>query len=599
MNFFETESKEETVSNLVEVFIINYTKNEFLHRFLNVLLYQGDFGSISSENTTEIIEYFKQFVNDIINDIKNYDLKIIKKNILANYSFINMILEVKEDISISVNITYDNVLTHYTFLKTETSVLLNEIIENKITNLSDFRKEFNILYSELQIYNQFKFLRPTLKNLDSFIDESNHYNGSIVNWLKNFNNIILKANTELSQLSILKKDSNLENNFIFSDEESLKEPVDKIVEFLESDYRIYTTGYGVFDDSGSIDSSSLTVIGGPTNHAKSIFMINVMKKIIEKNSNRFDENDAILYISLEDDEYKIFKRLASIFGNYNASIIKSLFSQASELLKNNDEISGISNTATRDRIRELIFDVSKTSILDVTKNKIKFIVKYCGETDFSAADLCRTLDSLTFQGLNPRIILIDYVDLMIPSGQTSNKFNSEYESQGKIIHELRRTTRRYSVPILSITQNVRSSEKAEMELDNTHLADSFKKARYTDNIIMIRQQAEKDIFNPEVSKDLLIDENFDISNIAQEYLYCAIPFEVKCTKVKDGVKNNKSFYIFCTKNLRIYTNVNEFLSDMELCKVKSNSLQSKLNIIGLNTDININDTEESIDNLFV
>ncbi len=172
MDFFDNEnmsSNTETVSNLVETFIINYTKSEFLHRF--------------ESNTTEIIDYFRSFVKDISSDINEYNLKIVKKNVISSYNFISQVLEVKEDISISININYDNVATHYTGLKTETSILLNDVITNKITNLSDFRKEFNKLYSELQIYNQFKFLRPTLKELDGFITESNDYTGSIINWL--------------------------------------------------------------------------------------------------------------------------------------------------------------------------------------------------------------------------------------------------------------------------------------------------------------------------------------------------------------------------------------------------------------------------------
>ncbi len=110
MDFFDNESSSsntETVSNLVETFLINYTKSEFLHRFLNILLYQGDFGTISSEsNTTEIIDYFRSFVKDISSDISEYNLKIVKKNVISSYNFIRQVLEVKEDISISININY-------------------------------------------------------------------------------------------------------------------------------------------------------------------------------------------------------------------------------------------------------------------------------------------------------------------------------------------------------------------------------------------------------------------------------------------------------------------------------------------------------------
>lgn len=608
MDFYDNDninsmSTTETISNLVETFIVNYTRSDFLHRFLNIILYQGDFGTISAEsNTTEIIDYFGSFIKDITSDISDYNLKIVKKNVIGSYNFIKQILEVKEDISVSININYDNVTTHYTGLKTETLILLNEVLENKITNLSDFRKEFNKLYSEIQIYNQFKYLRPTLKDLDHFIEESNDYSGSIVNWLKNFNDIILKASTNLSELSALKKEGLVDSYFVFSDKESSKEPVNKIMDFLKSSFRIYKTGYDILDGSDSIDSSSLTIIAGPTNHAKSIFMLNIMKKMIE-NSKDFDENDAFVFVSLEDDQFKIYKRLSSIFGNYDNRVIKSLFSQSSSLLTSNQNIADISTSSIYERLFSLFEEVTNNSIIDITENKIKFIVKYAGENTFSSSDACRLLDSLIFQNLKPRALFIDYVDVMIPSpnnGGSSNKSNSsDYVDQGKIIHELRKASRKYSIPIITITQNTRYSENSDNELDNSHLADSFKKARYSDSVFMIRQRPELDILNDTVSPDLMIDENLNFSNIPQDYLKTLIPFEVKVTKSKDGQKNQKRFHVFCHKNLRIYQNINEFISDIDICKTKSENLQSKLNIVGLNADIEINTESDNIDNLFL
>ncbi len=263
------------------------------------------------------------------------------------------------------------------------------------------------MYSELQIYNQFKFLRPTLKELDGFITDSNNYSGSIINWLKNFNNIILKASTNLSELSALKKEGLTDSYFIFSDKESAKEPVTKIMEFLKTSFRIYKTGYNILDNSDSIDSSSLTVIAGPTNHAKSIFMINIIKRMIENNKD-FDENDAFVFVSLEDDQFKIFKRLSSIFGNYDNRMIKSLFSQSSNLLTSNNDMSNMSESATYERLFSLFEEVTNNSIVDITNGKIKFVIKYAGENSFSSSDACRMLDSLIFQGMKPRALFIDY-----------------------------------------------------------------------------------------------------------------------------------------------------------------------------------------------
>ncbi len=375
------------------------------------------------------------------------------------------------------------------------------------------------------------------------------------------------------------------------------------MEFLKTSFRIYKTGYNILDNSDSIDSSSLTVIAGPTNHAKSIFLMNIMKRMIENNKD-FDENDAFVFVSLEDDQFKIFKRLSSIFGNYDNKIIKSLFSQSASLLTSNNDMTNMSESATYERLFTLFEEVTNNSIIDITNGKIKFVIKYAGENSFSSSDACRMLDSLIFQGLKPRAVFIDYIDVMVPStGANSNtssyKNSSEYIDQGRIMHELRKASRKYSIPIITITQNTRFSENGDAEMDNSHLADSFKKARYSDNIVMIRQRPELDILNDTVAPDLMIDENLNFSNISKDYLNTLIPFEVKITKAKDGAKNNKRFHVFCHRNLRIYQNINEFLSDIDSCKVKSDALQSKLNIVGLNTDIEINDDTDEIDNLFL
>jgi hypothetical protein len=327
-------------------------------------------------------------------------------------------------------------------------------------------------------------------------------------------------------------------------------------------------------------------------------MINVIKRMIENNSD-FGENDAFIFISLEDDQNKIYKRLLSIFGNYGSKTVKLLFKQASDLLRNNQLNNGYVNSGIQDKITSLFEEITVNSLIDITRGKIKFITKYFGENQCSSGDVSRMLDSLIFQGVKPRALFIDYVDLMIPTNSNSRSA-SEYEKQGTIMHELRQASRNYSIPIITITQNVRNSEDSNNELGNGHLADSFRKARYADCIIMVRQRPEFDILNEAVASDLLIDENLNFSNIPTEYLKTLIPFEIKITKSKDGEKNLKKFHMFSFINLRIYQNIQEFTSDIEISKTKSDLLESKVNIIGLNNDdVNITSDEDDIENLLV
>ena len=187
--------------------------------------------------------------------------------------------------------------------------------------------------------------------------------------------------------------------------------------------------------------------------------------------------------------------------------------------------------------------------------------------------------------------------------KTSKQFvNDEYVTQGMIVQEMRQASRKYGIPIVTITQNNRAAENYMVEMSNSLMGDSIKKIRYSDSIIMIRQRSDIDVFDSQVSTDVNIGDDYDIGNVS-DYLQYIIPFEAKITKAKDGDKGGNKFHIFNKRNLRIYDDFNEAISDLKKCDMKSNELLSKLSIIGLTGvdmkhDIEIDDNDP-FDNLLI
>lgn len=171
------------------------------------------------------------------------------------------------------------------------------------------------------------------------------------------------------------------------------------------------------------------------------------------------------------------------------------------------------------------------------------------------------------------------------------------------MHEMRIASRRYGIPIVTITQNNRTSENVTVGMSNNLVGDSIKKVRYSDNIIMIRQREDLDIFSEQVACDVNENNKVSISDSDNAYLSFIIPFEVKITKAKDGDKGQSRFHIFSKKNLKICETVEELIFNHKHCVAKSEELQNQLSMIGLSsTDIDneiLFDENDPFDNLLL
>jgi hypothetical protein len=191
------------------------------------------------------------------------------------------------------------------------------------------------------------------------------------------------------------------------------------------------------------------------------------------------------------------------------------------------------------------------------------------------------------------------VDVMLPSDlKNAKQFSSDdYTAHGQIIKEMRAVARNYGIPVVTITQNNRMAENFQAEMNNNLIGDSIKKIRYSDTIIMIRQRQDIDLFSSQVTADINISNSLDNS---QDFLKYLIPFEMKITKAKDGLKNSSKFHIFNTQNLRIYQNFDDVVSDNKLCSEKSEKIKSELSVLGVpeHTEIDF-DQNDPFSNLIV
>jgi hypothetical protein len=112
---------------------------------------------------------------------------------------------------------------------------------------------------------------------------------------------------------------------------------------------------------------------------------------------------------------------------------------------------------------------------------------------------------------------------------------------------------------------------------------------------MCRKCDFKTFLDNDVAYDVLKDQNGAPPSpqdlIAYESLAkVLIPYEVKVTKSKDGIKDKKRYMLFCTENLRIYDSVDQYVQDRKELISNTKELESK--IMEMNTFSNLPSFDE-------
>jgi hypothetical protein len=223
----------------------------------------------------------------------------------------------------------------------------------------------------------------------------------------------------------------------------------------------------------------------------------------------------------------------------------------------------------------------------------------CNENSFSPGDLGRFIDRLKVEGYKTKLVFVDYIDTMSPTTSVFGNMK-EYDTQGQIVQELRNLSRIHGIPIISPTQNHRDSEDVTKMQTNKLIGDSYKKIRYSDFIYMMRMREDKNFLSEGVREHVIVKNTSelpqdivspDILAIKDKLAETLIPLEIKITKSKDSEKNKSKFLLFCTENLRIYNNINEYIKDVPALKINSSRLEKDISLLINQTVTNVITTE--------
>lgn len=564
--------------SLLKSFISNYTSETFFSEIISIALYPADFGSGSSLMRKEsIIDYIRSFLKDIV--------QMVQKNQFPNQNqikkqagMISSILTVRES---AANINYDNIFQYIAPPDLAGKKLINTAIQNKITNLENFKENLNNVITTINLYTEVKSISSNFILYDCLIDSIEQSTaGSIFDSIKAYSDLIISSYNDLSKLQILNKIDKAADYHVLKNKDTTHDLSRILSEYVSTSFNFYKTGYELIDNNiHGLESSSVHIVTAPSNHCKSLFLINLMRNVILNNIDDFEEDSAIVFVTLEDNIPKLTKRIASIFGNCNNDTIGDLYREGSQrihqLKKTNSDI-----TSLQDNITKIFDGILVKAIDDVTKFKTSIVIKHSSENNFSPGDLSKFVDRLRVtENLNVKLIVMDYIDVARPTIIESG--SDEYHNQGKIVHELRQLSRNLEIPILTATQNSRSSENLRGELTNQLIGDSYLKVRYTDFIYMCRKCDFLTFLDNQVAYDVLKDESGAPPSPQDLVAYEAlskvlIPYEIRITKAKEGTAGKSKYMLFCTENLRIYDNVEQYVHDSRQLKINTRNLENEI-----------------------
>jgi len=562
----------------IKAFLANFVSDDFFEEIINLCVYPSDFGISSTGNNETVVQYIRNFLIDLdktINNLKPGNIQNLKSNINMSKTILNV-----REYGNTV-LTIDNVQNHVPNLGVPQQNILLKIKKSPISDDKKFGKKLEKIIYNIQVYYEVCSISSGILEFDQFSEYALSNNVSVYEATKTYKEKVINLYNDLNKLQSLNSIENEKDYYIISDKESVKELSETLVNYISESYSSFKTGYQIIDHAlDGLESASLYLISAPSNHGKSIFMSNIFHQLVSNNHSNFESTDAVIFITLEDDIRKLTRRLCSIFGNFEQEAIKNMYLQGYECMNANE-----GNNEVKNKFKEIMNNVITTSIYSKSKDKVQLIVKHCNENVFSAGDLSRFIDTIKVErGVTVKMVIIDYLDVMSP---TMGSNGDTYEKQGIITQELRALTRNHKLPVLTATQNKRDSENPNYRQSNNSIGDSYLKVRYSDFILMCRMDTSKDPFSSIVqnhcfSQDHYINKdqiNPKILKLKDQICQDLIPFECEITKSKEAGKGTMRFMLFCSHNLKIYDNIQQYLDDMPKMKKKSKKLQSDIDIL--------------------
>ena len=323
----------------------------------------------------------------------------------------------------------------------------------------------------VQLSNEIRGIQKTLLDWDDLLDQAENDKTPLLNMAMHYRELLLNSYSELSSLKVVNKVNDLSDYILISDEASVEVLSRNIIQYLATGYSFYKSGYNLIDSNiGGIESSNVHIICGPSNNAKSIFMINLAWQMILNNIHEMSETDAFLFYTLEDDIYKLMRRFFAIFGNYDAAIVKTLFIKISSILKKQKITRTHDNHPISEEVTKLMSSVIINAILKVTGKKIQLLISQGSKTgdQTTPSDIIKFIEIRRCAGINIKSVFIDYIDIMAPSNSKYTDYN-DYNSHGMIVQELRNIAGEYGVPVITITQGTRESENVAV-MSNSNMA---------------------------------------------------------------------------------------------------------------------------------
>jgi len=448
-------------------------------------------------------EYFKSLKNELVEKgviLKNlYSIISIRKGVYEQYlnrgavSKSNKVIvstELPSLIFQNILIPEEYLFKYFGFSTED----INRILKNptEFINLENIKEKEAEISLILKGWKSLVNIKELLMKYESTVLNFEYGNFKSLNDIfKKINDFKFEIQNIISQIELGNFDENsISDKFLLMGNEEKEEEtnsLEQITKFVSENYKLYETGWLFWDiPIRGFETGSIYLLAAPSSHGKTMFLINAVKKFIESNLSSFEENDGILFVTLEDNKFKLTRRIISIFGNYNFEHVKRFY----------DNIAALSNMVNKyfpelaqkhkKEISDIFKTLKKNSIYKITKNKVNLIIRDVTDKQnkYSVTDLIQDIEHLKSEyGINIKLVVIDYLNLM-----TSTKgYDDEYKEHGQIINDLRSLAKMYMIPVFTATQLNRIGEDYSSPLNNKIMGDSYKKIQYSDYIFMIRK----------------------------------------------------------------------------------------------------------------
>ncbi len=573
---------------ILKGFIKKFTNEDFFHDVINIALYPSNFNVTINSNDSSVDEYMQKFFIDLSQTVSriNIDNKKVVDTCIKTIKSILTIRNAGQGL-----LTYDSIWQHISPSNLAVQKLINNVIAKKIIDDETFRKSIDNTLANISYFYDLQTALSGMTKIHDFIEKSDSSDVSIIEMLTNYRDMGLEIHSDLNNLQSLNKDTATTDYYLLDGSDSANHIADEMVNYISNGYSFFKTGLEIFDNSiDGFESSSVHLITGPSNHGKSVMLANLFHSIVKHNIDEFNNNEAALFITLEDDIVKLLRKLICIFGNYEFNSVKDLYKKSYEVVKSHQKILQDSNEiidikinkpAYHTEIKKIFTNLINNSIISVTNDNFKIIIKHAPEDNFSPGDIGRQIEKLKMQGIIVKYVVIDYLDVMVPT--ISKSYYKMYDRLGQITQELRNLSNIYNMPVITATQNQREAENINIEMSNRLMGDSVLKVRYSDYITNIRMREDKTPFDDEVKQYIFkdgpikLDENDPlIVRMKDEIIKDFIPMEVKITKAKETGKGTKRYVLFCKKNVRIYNYLDDYLNDIQCLIKNTRQLESSI-----------------------